>query len=279
MPTRSCGILAGGRNRRTSRPDGKLAGRRRDDLKKQKMTYVIIGAGILLVLVVLVLAQGSLRHSGGIVLPMEQTDTEGTGNGNGSEGLDIVQITPDTVQPAINTLSRPATYSRTQTVETFWSGGSGTSVSMVSVSAGRTRVDTQLPDGSMRHMLIVGSSAAVWYDDETTWTVLTAEQFNADVAQRMLTYETVRDLPVSDIAEANYQDLEGVSCIYVSTRTDEAGYSSSYWVNVSNGLLKQAERYCDGELVYRFTAEDTNLEAPAEELFLLPDGSVWEVSE
>ena len=279
MPTRSCGISAAEKNRRILGPDGQTAGRRQDDLKKQKMTYVIIGVGVLLILVVLVLAQGSLRHSGGIVLPMEQADSEGTGTGSESEKLDIVQITPDTVQPAINTLSRPATYSRTQTVETFWSGGSGTSVSVVSVSAGRTRVDTQLSDGSMRHMLIVGNSAAVWYDDEETWTVLMAEQFNADVAQRMLTYETVRDLPVSEIAEANYQELEGANCIYVATRADEDGYTSSYWVNVSNGLLKQAERYCDGALVYRFTAEDTNLEAPAEEMFLLPDGSVWEVSE
>ena len=127
-------------------------------------------------------------------------------------------------------------------------------------------------------MLVIGSSAAVWYDDETEWTVLTAEQFNADVAQRMLTYETVRDLPVSDIAQANYQELDGVSCIYVSTREDEDGYASSYWVNVNNGLLKQAERYCDGELIYRFTAEDTNLEAPEEDMFLLPDGTVWDVS-
>ena len=247
-------------------------------MKKPKTAYVVTGVSILLILVVLILAQGGLRHSGNIVLPMEQADTEGSGSGSGSEELGVVQITPDTVQPAINTLSRPATYSRTQTVETFWSGGSGKSVSLVSVSAGRTRVDTQLPDGSTRHMLVIGSSAAVWYDDETEWTVLTAEQFNADVAQRMLTYETVRDLPVSDIAQANYQELDGVSCIYVSTREDEDGHASSYWVNVNNGLLKQAERYCDGELIYRFTAEDTNLEAPEEDMFLLPDGTVWDVS-
>lgn len=247
-------------------------------MKKPKTAYVVTGVSILLILVVLILAKGGLRHSGNIVLPMEQADTEGSGSGSGSEELGVVQITPDTVQPAINTLSRPATYSRTQTVETFWSGGSGKSVSLVSVSAGRTRVDTQLPDGSTRHMLVIGSSAAVWYDDETEWTVLTAEQFNADVAQRMLTYETVRDLPVSDIAQANYQELDGVSCIYVSTREDEDGYASSYWVNVNNGLLKQAERYCDGELIYRFTAEDTNLEAPEEDMFLLPDGTVWDVS-
>ena len=83
---------------------------------------------------------------------------------------------------------------------------------------------------------------------------------------------------MSDIAEANYQELECVNCIYVATCADADGYASSYWVSVSSGLLKQAERRCNGELVYRFTAEDTNLAAPEEELFLLPDGSVWNVS-
>lgn len=247
-------------------------------MDKRKMTYAIVGISVLLMLLVVLLAQRGLSESGGIVLPAEQADAGDAGDAGTSGGLDVVQITPDTVQPAINTLSRPVTYTRSQTVETFWSGGSGKSVSQVSVSGSRTRIDTPLADGSVRHMLVVGGSAAVWYDDETEWTVLTAEQFSADVAQRMLTYETVRDLPVSDIAEAGYQELDGASCVYVATREDEAGYASRYWVSVSSGLLKQAERYCGGELVYRFTAGETSLEAPAEESFLLPDGSVWDVS-
>ena len=245
-------------------------------MRKQKTTYYIAVVSILLILAVLAQAKGGLRRSGNIVLPTEQADAGDSDDSGAAEGLDVVRITPATVQPAINTLSRPATYSRTQQVETYWSGGSGVSESQVSVSGGRTRIDTPMPDGSIQHMLVVGGSAAIWYDDETEWTVLTAEQFNADIAQRMLTYETVRDLPVSEIAEASYQELDGVYCIHVSTKEDADGYVSSYWVNVSNGLLKQAERYCDGQLVYLFTAQDTNLDAPGEELFLLPDGSTWE---
>ena len=245
-------------------------------MRKQKTTYYIAGVSILLLLAILALAQGGLRRSGNIVLPTEQADAGDLGDSAAGEELDVVRITPATVQPAINTLSRPATYSRTQRVETFWSGGSGVSESQVSVSGGRTRVDTQLPDGSVLHMLVMGGSAAIWYDDEKEWTVLTAEQFTADIAQRMLTYETVRDLPVSEISEAGYQELNGVYCIHVSTREDADGYVSSYWINVRSGLLQQAERYCDGRLVSLFTAEDIDPDAPEEALFLLPDGSVWE---
>ena len=107
-------------------------------MRKQKTTYYIAVVSILLILAVLALAKGGLRRSGNIVLPTEQTDTGDSDDSGAAEGLDVVRITPATVQPAINTLSRPATYSRTQRVETYWSGGSGVSESQVSVSGGRT---------------------------------------------------------------------------------------------------------------------------------------------
>ncbi len=243
------------------------------------MTYFSLALGVVLLFVVLLLAQGRMRQSGGIVLPETPVDTDAAGGDEWQGALNVVQILPETVQPAINTLSRPVSYKRTQTVETFWSGGSGRSVSQVAVSGGYTRIDTALPDGSVCHMLVLGGTAAVWYDDETAYTALQSDQFSADIAQRMLSYETVRDLEADRISEAGYQDLNGVSCIYVSTREDEGGYSDSYWVSVSSGLLVAAERCCKGERIYRFTAGEPDGEAPEEALFRLPDGSVLTVEE
>lgn len=238
------------------------------------MTYFSLALGVVLLFVVLLLAQGGLRQSGGIVLPETPVDTDAAGGEGWQGALNVVQILPETVQPAINTLSRPVSYKRTQTVETFWSGGSGRSVSQVAVNGGYTRIDTAFPDGSVCHMLVLGGKAAVWYDDETEYTLFRSDQFSADIAQRMLSYETVRDLEVGRISEASYQDLNGVPCIYVATREDEDGYSESYWVSISSGLLVAAERLCAGERIYRFTAGEPDGEAPAEELFLLPDGGV-----
>lgn len=238
------------------------------------MTYFSLALGVVLLFVVLLLAQGGLRQSGGIVLPETPVDTDAAGGEGWQGALNVVQILPETVQPAINTLSRPVSYKRTQTVETFWSGGSGRSVSQVAVNGGYTRIDTALPDGSVCHILVLGGKAAVWYDDETEYTLFRSDQFSADIAQRMLSYETVRDLEVGRISEASYQDLNGVPCIYVATRGDEDGYSDSYWVSISSGLLVAAERLCAGERIYRFTAGEPDGEAPAEELFLLPDGGV-----
>ena len=230
------------------------------------MTYFTIGFGLLLLVVVLLLlAWGGRRAPGGIVLPQAQTDSAGMEDDGSESRLNVVSITPETV--------RPAAYSRVQTVETFWSGGSGQAVSQIHVSGGRTRLDTQLPDGSVRHMLVVGGAAGVWYDDETEWKLLRSRQLSADLAARTLTYETVRDLPVERIAQADYRSLEGVYCIYVETAPDSQGYVDRFWVSVDTCLLHAAERLQNGALVYRFTATAPDAAAPDEALFLLPDGS------
>jgi len=240
---------------------------------KKKLTYFNVGFGVLLMVLVLLLAHGSVRESGNIVLPEMPADSSGTGENSGESGMNVISITPETVRPAITTLSRPVAYQRQQTVETFWSGGSGKSVSQVAVSGSFTRVDTTLADGSVCHMLITGDTAAVWYDEETKWTVLSASRYTADIAQRMLTYETVRDLPVASIAEADYREMDGINCIYVATREDESGYADRFWVSVESGLLLAAERTLEGEPVYRFTTTEPEVDTPDGGLFLLPDGS------
>lgn len=120
-------------------------------------------------------------------------------------------------------------------------------------------------------MLVNGGAAAVWYDEEeSSAVILQSEQFTADIAQRMLSYESVLHLPVEDIVQADYREEDGIYCIYVATRRDEGGYEDSYWVSVASGLLLKAERRCDGELVYRFTSSEPEGAPPEEELFQLP---------
>lgn len=245
-------------------------------MQKKRMTYVTMGFGVLLVVIMVLLAWGGRRQSGGIVLPESQSGSAGMeGNGQDSQ-LDRIEITPETVRSAIGVLPRPAAYRRAQTVETFWSGGSGQSVTQVYVSGSRTRLDAALPDGSVRHTLIEAAEgrtlAGVWYDDETDWVELGSDELTADQAGRMLSYETVRDLPADAIAQADYREAFGASCIYVETRPDEDGYRERYWVNAHNGLLMEAERLWKEEVIYRFSAGEPEIAPQEESLFLLPDG-------
>lgn len=248
-------------------------------MDKKRSLYLALGFGALLAVVVLLLAWGGRRQTREIILPESQSDSAGVGGEGGEDRLNTITITPETVRPAISTLARPAAYSRSQTVEIFWSGGSGQTLSQIYVSGGRTRLDTQLADGGVRHMLLEAGPdgegrAGVWYDSETTWRLLQAPFLTADAAGRMPTYETVLDLPVERIAAADYREDQGVRCVYVETAADSAGYVDRYWVSVESGLLHMAERLLGGDVVYRFTAGAPEIAAQEESLFLLPGGAV-----
>ncbi len=243
-------------------------------LDKRKQILFNVGFGVVLLVFVLLLAHGSIRESGGIVLPAMPADSSGPAEKDTSSGINVISVTTKTVQTAIDTLARPLSYQRQQTVETFWSGGSGKTVSQVAVSGDYTRVDYTLEDGTAVHMLVIAGTAAVWYDEETQWMTLTSQEFTADIAQRMLTYEMILDLPAESIVEADYRDYNGVSCIYAATAENADGYSERYWVSVGSGLLLAAERMHHGELIYRFSAGEPLLEAPDASLFLLPDGGM-----
>ena len=245
--------------------------------KKKQSISLLLGFGALLAVVIVLIAWGGRRQFQGIVLPESQGDGAGVDEGDGESRLNTIAITPETVRPAISTLSRPASYSRSQMVETFWSGGSGQSLSQIYVSGGKTRLDTQMAGGGMRHMLLEaapegGTLAVVWYDEDPEWRMARSPDLTADRAGRTLSYETVRDLPARSIAEADYREAYDTSCIYVETIEDGEGYVERYWVSVESGLLHEAERLWNGELAYRFTAGTPEIAAQGEELFLLPDG-------
>lgn len=241
-------------------------------MDKRKTAYLTIALGILF-LVTLVIAQRTLKQANTIILPEQTTESDAGGETESTEHLNVLSVTPETVQAAISTLSRPVSYRRTQTVETFWNGGESSSISQVCVSGGVTRIDTALGNNSMCHTLLTADKAAVWYDDDEEWALLRSDSFSADSLQRMPTYETVLQLPSSSIEQAEYTEKNGVYCIYVKTQPDKDGYADEYWVSAQSGLLLISERTCHGELIYRFTSADPDDETPEESLFLLPDGS------
>ena len=65
------------------------------------------------------------------------------------------------------------------------------------------------------------------------------------------TYESILDLPVEDIAAADYRSVSDVNCIYVETVQDPEGYTQRYWVSVETGLLVASERLLEEETIYR----------------------------
>lgn len=206
-----------------------------------------------------------------IVLP---TPAPSPSPGGESGGAVRVEVTPETVQSVIATLSRPESYGRTVTVQDLWGEEElGSTTAQVWVDGGWTRTDAVWPGGTQRSSIVGEGRFWVWYGDGA---VLTgpADGSSADLeGQRIPTYETVLELDPASITAAGYEDLDGLGCIYVETDTGE-GHAARFWVDDDSGLLVRAEQLTDGQVVYRMTAAALERPAPSDASFTLPDGTV-----
>lgn len=242
---------------------------------KKRLTVFTIAFGVLILVVVLLFARGTVRHSGHIELPDPSTGLSGEHQGeDGDAGsLIVVDIRPDTVQLAIEVMERPAVYTYSATVETFWSGGSGSVENTVYVRDNLFRLDTQLAAGGVRHLLSDNQHTYIWYDDEEDYAVFETGDFSQDAELRIPTYEDILLLEQEQILHAEYGDYDGTYCICVSARGEDSAMRTDYWLGVDSGLLVACERYEGEEMTYRMTAKNLVLTPLEDSVFLLPDGT------
>ena len=244
-------------------------------MEKRKLKWLTWGIVIFMVLAVGLMLSGTLRRTSHITLPEPETSTEQDSEapGSGDDALTVIEVTPFTVQAAIETLSRPGTYRRTVTVEQLWSGGSGSYEVTVTVSGPWTRTDRTMPDGRARHTVTGPERVYVWYNNEENVYSGPIGAVSADAEQSIPTYENILELPAEQIAAADYRTVSSVDCIYVETAEDDMGYVLRYWVSVDTGLLTMAEKLESGSTVYRMAALSVDRDNVTEDSFRLPDGT------
>ena len=245
-------------------------------MEKRKLNRITAGFIVLVVRVLILMFSNSLRRSSHITLPEEGSSpgqAEDT-NASGGDALTVIAVTPETVQTAIETLTRPRQYSRVIRVEQLWDGGSGSFETTVTVSGRWTRTDRSLSDGQVRHTITDGEITYIWYGSESSVYSAPAGDITPDDEQAIPTYESILDLPVEDIAAADYRSVSDVNCIYVETVQDPEGYTQRYWVSVETGLLVASERLLEGETIYRMASLTADLSTPSTDRFILPDGTV-----
>lgn len=238
--------------------------------------FTTAGFVVLILLVVAILLSNGLRRSSRIVLPdtIRQAGDSSDQNGGEDGGVTLITVTPETVQSAVESLHRPAAYRRSITEERLWSGGSGTTQVIVSVSGGWTRTDSAPKGRQIRHSITDGKTTYIWYGSQTEVYQCSAGDISADQEQGIPTYEDVLDLPVNQIEKADYRALSGVNCIYVETGEDENGFVLRYWVSVDTGLLAAAEWLKYGETIYRMGSPALDSAGPVTQDFTLPDGTI-----
>lgn len=248
--------------------------------RKNKIVFLLL---IIVVIAAALLASfGPALFSGGtpkIVLPDVGTPSasqnpEFSDIGNGR--FVPVAVTADTVQGVVATLERPASYSRTITLDTFSGGMQYTATAKVWVDGDWTRVDMTQANQTRgtQHTIVGGNYFYRWYGADRKAVKGPADQWDADLAQRMPSYQDIIDLEKSVISKTDYLEKDGLSCIYIEVSVNELGYSERYWVSVFNGLLMSCETLKNGEVVLRMTSNAPESPVSADASFVLPDGTL-----
>jgi len=242
----------------------------------------ITAFGILFIVAVIgVMLLTSYLGEEGTTVPLPVT-TGPVGNPGETEtdALDRVEVTRETVQAVVSTLSRPGTYNREIEIESFWDDGQAVYFIDVAVHDGVTSLRTVPPAGGEKRIIVTADKLYIWYgDDRLPFIGDTGSSGDgyrtADEYQMIATYETILELDIADIIDAGYTEYGGEDCVYVEYLTKKLGYTVRYYVSIELGLITGAEEFDEtGALVYRMRAGKCNTGETDPAAFTLPDGTV-----
>lgn len=193
----------------------------------------------------------------------------------------IVEVTPNTVQSVIASMSRYESYSRAVTVTYTWGDQEmGVINTQVWTDGGWSRTMTVLPNGVFENSISGNEKIWVWHSSEQADAEQRVFEGNAgdsfgDLLQRIPTYEDVLMLEAASITAAEYLMRNGQPCIYVEAEHRDLGYLYRYWISETNGLLMAAETEKSGVIVYKMESNEVVSPMDGDELiFTLPDGTV-----
>ena len=202
------------------------------------------------------------------------SDPEQVSADPGAGGIPV-EVTAETVQLVVASLSRYESYSRSVSASYFQDGETlGTITAQVWADGGWVRTDTTLVSGVVECSIVGDGQIWLWYDGEDEVYQAPASLQSADLSQRLPTYEDVLELDPSGITAADYVERDGQNCIYVEFSQEELGYLYRYWISVDSGLLVAAETEAEGEVVYTMSSHGvTSPLSDSQERFVLPDGT------
>lgn len=242
--------------------------------KRQTLLYIIIAAVACIAVVLMVyILPGLSQPDIPIVLPTDTPDPDGE---NGENGKDPTQqditVTTENVQIVLQTISRAENYSRTLSIESFWSGGSSSQTIEVAARGDSCKMSISQPESeTTKYILISGSEKWIWQSDSDNIYHGPAGENDEDRYQTLLSYEDILALDTDGIIEAYSGLYQEAMCICVRYTSGRLGYESLAYIDISSGLLLGLETYDGQELIYRMSSTLPDLSTPDESFFEHPE--------
>lgn len=212
-----------------------------------------------------------------------------------------IDITTRTVQSVIAALQTQESYTRRLQTRLFWGEDFAETEVQVWYHQGISHVEKNLTSGLVRHDMILDSTLLpvdspvhslfdtvqeepqdtqvtkifYWYDKEQSYLTQKNQLYSADLAQSIPTYQTILDLGIESIQQANYQIKQDISCVFIEATPPPLFFTERYWVSTETGLLIAAETYEGDKLIYQMEeVSDSFSPLPENYSFSLPDGTV-----
>ena len=223
------------------------------DQKNRTILVIAIAVTVVAAVFVSIVLPAITGRAPQVTLPNVNQETEGE-----SQAFLPVEVTPETVQTVISSLSRPDSYYRELTVTLFWEGGESAEQVEIWADGGYVRT-TIATGGTVQYRLVGEGKLRLWYAGDQTWQETEAGDGTADLAQRIPTYEDVLDLDTQQITAANYEEKNGKDCIFIEVEGVQ-GVVDRYWIATDTGLLCAAETYEGDQKVYEMT--ENQFQAP-----------------
>ena len=212
-------------------------------------------------------------------LPETSASPERTGAGE-PDALSRVEVSRDTIQSVIRTLSRPEAYARGVVIESFWEGGRVEYIINVTVADGVTSIRSLSSVGVDKNIIVTRDSLYIWYQGDRTPYAGAADSAGdgsrtADEYQKLITYEDILTLDKNTIYDAGYTEFGGEECVYVEYLSPRLGYTMKCYISIELGLITGAVEYDEaGAVIYKMTAGECVVGEADLSAFTLPDGTI-----
>ncbi len=237
---------------------------------KKGITIGIIASVILAVVAFLIITYAQRANSHVVSLPSPAVESSG---GFINDGVNRVEVNPETVKVVLGTLVRPESFSRSYTVKSVWVGGQSEETLSYWQSGKNIRLSIS-KNKTVRNILVRGSDLYVWYDGSSG--VFESKLGESTVGEEvdrfsgLITYEDIMDIPQEDIIDAYYIEQSVKPCIYVEYKSGTLNYVSQLYIAIDTGLLVSASKYDGGKLIYSMESVSTELSTPSESVFDVP---------
>ena len=201
-----------------------------------------------------------------VTLPAPTASAGPAGATGGEDGLQKVEVTPETVRAVLAMMPRADSYARKITAETFWPGGVGVEELYIWVRGTSERI--VVGEGE-KNILIVDGTTYIWYDDPLEAYIGKTAEHDAESWQRTESYLALLSADVA-ITDASYTMYNDEPCIFVAYRTPELRYERRLYVSVGSGLPVGIETWDGDMLTLRITGSDLDISTPGDEYFAAP---------